>query len=220
MSISMANAAPKKRTDEEKKKLKPGTYVCVVSDCKLVDSPMLGQGFVLEGVVESGPHDIGRQADFSVFPDAPRKPSRMPPAKARELDLGKIQRVVAAVYGLPAARQFEIDDAKFASATAKPVSPLRGRKYIIEAIPRVGADGKPMLNDPAYYYEITPFTNDSGLHGAAAKAAMPPKAPPLAKTLESVLAVTGFAVHPEDSDYVFKGDEVVELAEFRKQHGL
>lgn len=216
MTISMNNAKPAASGSKDRQKLKPGTYTCTVVNAKLVDSVMLGQGFVLELVVDAGPHSIGEQADYSIFPDAPRKPSRMPPGKARELDLGKIQRAVAAAYGLPAARQFEVDDNKFAEAVKSAVSPLRGRKVILEAVPRVGDDGKPKLNEPCYYYEVLPF----------AEAAPVVKAPDLSKvvirsrTLESVLASTGFAVHPEDADYVFKGDEVVELAAFKATHGI
>jgi len=222
MAFSMSSAKPTQQK-ANKTKLLPGTYECSVVNVKEVDSPMYGHGFVLELVVDSGRERVGEPVDYSVFPDAPQKPSKMPPAKRRELDLGKVQKAVAAIHGLPETRAFEIDDNKYAAAIAGPVSPLRGRKVILEAVPRVGADGQPDMNSPAYFYEVLPASVEpvTQVRPVAPKApALPAKPKP--PTLEMALKERGFEVHPDDADFVFNADtgEVIEISEFKLTYNI
>lgn len=218
-SFSMAKAqVPGKKT--AKQKLNPGTHVCVVTDIKEHQSQIHGMGFFLEFYVESGPSANGMQGEFVVFPDNVRASGRMPRETAYQRELGKIQKAVGAVYGFTAAQSaVDLDDAKYQAAIARPVSPLRGSKIIVEAIPHVNAKGEQTV-----YYEILPVMVTASAPANTNAVKPTPKTPgkvTASKTFAQAASAAGFVVHPDDSDFFFseETEEVVAVDELKSRLG-
>jgi hypothetical protein len=178
-----------------KNKLLPGKHVCIVEDVR-VRNGFYGKKFWLDFVVESGPSGAGYCASWGINPDEAKGGPGLPAAKARALDIGKMQAVVAACFGYPADQAGLIDDVTFNAAIARPVSPLKGRKIAIDVRSHVNKKG-----EPGVFYVITPYELPEAPKASAAPSA--PAAPPPAPSAPS-FPPAGWAVHPENPAYFYQ----------------
>jgi hypothetical protein len=200
-----------------KEKLKPGTHVVIVQDVK-EHTGLQGKGFIVEFTVESGPSAAGLRADFKVYPHDAKGGGRMPRDSAYQRELGKIKRTVAAICGLEAGDANQIDNVRYQSAISRPVSPLKGRRVVVEAVPWTNKEGNPTV-----FYEFYPHSANepATAEPVKAKPALPTRAA-VVKTLANELVAQGFQVHPDDSSFVFNEatSECIELAEFKARFGV
>lgn len=199
-----------------KEKLKPGRYVVVVQDVKEINSQMSGQGFIVDFAVESGPMPAGHIGDYKVYPHDAKGGGRMPRDQAFQRELGKIKRAVAAICGLDVSQVGQIDNARYQAAIARPLSPLKGRKVVVESVPWTNAKGESTV-----YYELFPYSEPgasltSTVDLARNKAPSLPKKQP---SFEELLKAHGFEIHPDDAEYVFNAatEECITVAEFKSR---
>ena len=212
---------------ESKERLPPGEYVCSIIKMDTFQSLEMGAAFSMEFVVDSEKLDgkvssqVGKVKEHAVFPSAPaRTKTRMPAAERLKRDVKKIRVTVAACYGMPASRDFEIDDDKFAKAAplrvqgGSAVSELVGRKVKVVSVPR---NGDTENNQPGYYYEFLPVDGAAPATG---------KAPPLPAQLhkqsfEAAATAAGFKVHPDDDTYAYNEgtEEVIEMSLLKTRLG-
>ncbi len=197
-----------------KEKLKPGRYVVVVQDVKEINSQMSGQGFILDFAVESGPMPAGHIGDYKIYPHDAKGGGRMPRDQAFQRELGKIKRAVAAICGLDVSQVGQIDNARYQAAIARPISPLKGRKVVVESVPWTNAKGEPTV-----YYELLPHVESATTVKAPS---LPKKQAAKPVSFESELAARGFQVHPDDAEYVFNAatEECITVAEFKTRFGV
>jgi hypothetical protein len=215
MAFGMSNATSSEKYNREK--LSPGEHICRVRDVR-ENNGFKGEGFFVDFEVVSGPSGAGFQSAYIVYPKKARGNDKMTEEQAYARELGKIQRAVAACSGLTAKQQGEINDPRYQAAIARPVSPLKGRLIVVNAVRHVN-----VKKEETVYYELFPHFGDvSAAVPAAAPAntnapALPVKAakPPFAEAM----AAAGYVVHEEDSNFCHNGVEVIELSELRTRLG-
>jgi hypothetical protein len=220
MAFGMSNATSSEKYNREK--LSPGEHICRVRDVR-ENNGFKGEGFFVDFEVVSGPSGAGFQSAYIVYPKKARGNDKMTEEQAFARELGKIQRAVAACSGLTAKQQGEINDARYQAAIARPVSPLKGRLIVVNAVRHVN-----VKKEETVYYELSPHFGDvSASVPAAAPAntnapakpgpALPVKAAKPA-FVDAMLAA-GYVLHEENADYCHNGVEVIELSELRTRLG-
>lgn len=244
MAITMKGAERGQKRGEDNERLLPvswadketgeknvsGLYLVKVLNIRENETDNYGLGFFLDFEVAKaikGGSKRGACDAFVKFPDNVTGHKKMPKAKARARELGKIQVAIAAVLGRTASEADIVDDDRYASALADgdTPSPLAGRYFIIEAVPYVGKNGKTV------YYECLPATDEDleaaglaqpkegerpAVKAEEAEEAAAKKAPALPGKKGPKLP-EGWAVHPDDADYVFneETEEVIELEKLK-----
>lgn len=219
-SFNMANA---KIGRSKLPKLLAGKHLVVCDDIHECGERV--KGFCLEFTVVKGPSGAGFRSDGAYFPNEARAAGRMTAEMAKERELGKIQVAIAAVAGLPRARANEIDDDRYTAAIERPVSPLRGRQFVVDAVPHVNQKGETTV-----YYDYLPFDGTETFSDtpAAPVASVPktlnvpkplapkPPAPPAKPlTTDQLIAKHGFKVHPDNEEYVFNAEgRCIAITEF------
>jgi hypothetical protein len=223
MGFSMKSAMPPKKT-YSKEKLVPGRHLCRVLNVREKDGHY-GHQFFLDFEVVEGPSGKGFQGYYKVNPDE---------AKGNTDSGGKMQKAVAAVYGYPAEQADKVDDAVYDKSIAQnPVSPLRGRLVVIEAIAYERKRPKPGEPTSSVYYEVYPHLDGTESAEIPAEVtqirktpALPTKAAPK-PTFEDAMKTAGYVLHEADADFCHPVDangdpsgDVIETAELRKRLGF
>jgi hypothetical protein len=174
-------------------KLLTGDHVCEIVNVR-ENTGFHGTFFHLDMKVIEGPSGAGFEFNWRINPDLAKGGAGMPVAKARALDLGKIQAAVAACYGLPANKAAEVSDAVYAASIAQP-SPLKGRKVRVSCRLVKGTTDKT-------YYVIEPFGQPPA---SAAELAPAPVAPAVPAAVSApAFPPAGWAVHPQNPAYYYK----------------
>lgn len=188
---SLKGAKPKARYAREK--LNIGKHVCTVRDVRWHEGHN-GKGFFIDFEVadDNQPSPKGQQGAIMVYPDNARAQGRMTREMAYAAELGKMQVSLAAVYGLQPSEAEKIDDTVFQASIARPISPLRGARIIVDCRPHTKADGT-----VTSFYEVEPHPQGNGL----GQAELPEAGP--APTFEEAAAAAGWMVHPDSADYMF-----------------
>ena len=203
-----------------------GKYICKVLDIRQNDTEQYGLGFFMDleiSKVIQGNSKRGTTDSYVKFPDNVVGHKKMPKAKARARELGKIQIAVAAALGRTASEADFVDDERYAASLSPgegQKSPLAGSYVLIEAVPYVGQKG------PTTYYEVFPAAEED-IADLDKAAEQPPKAAPAIekKAAPSLVKKAApfppapWAIHPEDSEVVWNEEtgDMMSTEELRAQ---
>lgn len=144
-----------------KEKLEAGKYICEVENIRTKETRGNGDAFFLDFTVEKCITEDGSapmtKGSYAVFPDDARGSAKLTKAEAKQLEEGKIIIAVAAVLGKSRDEAEFVTQEVFDKALAtqkRPVSPLKGRKFVLEAVSYVAkTSGKQTV-----YYELYPMS--------------------------------------------------------------
>lgn len=190
-----------------RQRLQPGEHICRVRDVR-EHNGYKGNGFFIDFEVVEGPSGVGFQSAYIVYPDNARGSAKVPVERARKLELGKIQVAVAACYGWDAKGAVQVTDPVYLASIARPVSPLRGRLIRVNSVSHTNQAGKQTV-----FYEVYPHLD--GYEAAPAPAAAAPSSAPSAPAAPATFPPAGWAVHPQNPAYYWKGTECISESELR-----
>lgn len=231
MGISLKDAKIGKKKDEKREKLKLGRHLVRVVDMRQKETRECGFGFFLDFAVVAGPTQVNFEDTFKVFPEMARaKGGKLTKAEVKALDEGKIQIAVAAVGGYIKEAAGVVNQEYFDKATAveeRETDP-EARSPFVGALFEVECKGGSNDKGPYVYYEVLPYIADESVFGDVTKGAAPKTtaapaatkakaAPAIAKKAAPAFPPAGWAVHPDDADYVFNAEteECIEATELR-----
>ncbi len=197
------NGAEAPRKSYNREKFTPGYHVCKVVNIR-EESGFHGTFFKIDLEVVEGPTGVGEERTWMINPDNAKGSAKMPVAKARALDIGKIQAAVAACYGYTAANAGMVDDAGYRAALAKEDgtrSPLVGRLLVVKAV---------KYKEDGIFLEFEP--HPSAIQAASSPTPSVPTAP---SAPAKAFPPAGWTQHPENADYYYNGSQVLSTAQLQ-----
>ncbi len=219
--------------------LKQAEFLCEVTGARyLPKSEKRGELFVIEVRVVDGPNPavigcltpglfvkrpLGNK--YKTWQDENNPKKKFTAEQKENADDERIQLAVAACFGLDGKSAGELAEGGshegacekiFASyftngGASDDPSAIVGRKVIN----RVFTNSKGFVNN-----ELKPYTAGGAAKPSAPKAAPSLPSKPVKLTLEQAMAKHGFETHPDDASFVFGGDEVISVDDFKARFNV